>query len=403
MLSRKACSSGLTEAFRRRHTRAAAEAASCAARRRAPGVRRRAEGRGGEPRHLPHRRRHDRLQRPQPHAHIRARSRAAGLGRMAPGVRQARRPAHQGRSRSAAWPSTGWASRSCARPQANEPAQIMNDIVRERAYLNGIKYIDITAHFADEAGNYTPYGPDIAGKQRLVREVDGVLFTGRRFPQARAFRRARDQARPDAGPERPCHSAGRRRGGAEAHRGAAPAPGPGHELEEHGAGHQGGQGRQGRAAQVCAAIAPVQPPPAADLPRRAESRQRPHLAQDHCRRGTRGNRDARAAPPAHSRRRDPAHDAQGHRRPPLADGRRAGRRCRAAGWSCSAPSRPLPTGGARRASPGQPYYQVWIKGERLPPRPGRADDFSWPRTDPDLMGNSDRSRRRPLAKTLPRS
>jgi hypothetical protein len=64
---------------------------------------------------------------------------------------------------------------------------------------------------------------------------------------------------------------------------------------------------------------------------------------------------------------------------------------------------PATTGGARRASPGQPYYQVWIKGERLPPRPGRADDFSWPRTDPDLMGDSDRSRRRPLAKTPPRS
>src|SRR5262249_25784693 len=33
------------------------------------------------------------------------------------------------------------------------------------------------AQFADEAGNYTPYGPDIAGQQRLVREPDGVLFT----------------------------------------------------------------------------------------------------------------------------------------------------------------------------------------------------------------------------------
>ncbi len=56
------------------------------------------------------------------------------------------------------------------RPDANEPAQVMNDVVREKAYLNGIKYIDITAQFADDAGNYTPYGPDLAGKQRLVRE-----------------------------------------------------------------------------------------------------------------------------------------------------------------------------------------------------------------------------------------
>ena len=63
------------------------------------------------------------------------------------------------------------------RSEVNEPAQVMNDIAREKAYLNGIKFIDIQAHFADEAGNYAPYGPDITGKQRLLREADGVLFT----------------------------------------------------------------------------------------------------------------------------------------------------------------------------------------------------------------------------------
>jgi uncharacterized protein len=63
------------------------------------------------------------------------------------------------------------------RPELNDTAQLINEVVRERAYLNGIKYIDIAAHFADELGNYTPYGPDVAGKQRLVRDVDGVLFT----------------------------------------------------------------------------------------------------------------------------------------------------------------------------------------------------------------------------------
>jgi uncharacterized protein len=31
------------------------------------------------------------------------------------------------------------------------------------------------------------------------------------------------------------------------------------------------------------------------------------------------------------------------------------------------------------------YTAVWIKGERLPPKPGRADDFTWPRpgSEPD--------------------
>ena len=48
---------------------------------------------------------------------------------------------------------------------------------------------------------------------------------------------------------------------------------------------------------------------------------------------------------------------------------------------------PVATGAAglpRRASPSQPFYQVWIKGERLPPRAGRSDDFTWPRPDPAI-------------------
>ena len=49
------------------------------------------------------------------------------------------------------------------------------------------------------------------------------------------------------------------------------------------------------------------------------------------------------------------------------------------------PSGGGPGGVARRIAPSQtPYYQVLVKGERAPSKPGRADDFSWPRTDADL-------------------
>ena len=42
-------------------------------------------------------------------------------------------------------------------------------------------------------------------------------------------------------------------------------------------------------------------------------------------------------------------------------------------------------GAARRIAPSQtPYYQVLVKGERAASKPGRADDFSWPRVDADL-------------------
>ena len=38
----------------------------------------------------------------------------------------------------------------------------------------------------------------------------------------------------------------------------------------------------------------------------------------------------------------------------------------------------------RRLSPTQStFFKVWGKGERLPPKPGRADDFSWPRPEPE--------------------
>lgn len=64
-----------------------------------------------------------------------------------------------------------------ARGDANEQAQIMNETIRERAYLNGFKYIDSAAGFVDENGGYSAYGPDLAGKIRVLREGDGVHFT----------------------------------------------------------------------------------------------------------------------------------------------------------------------------------------------------------------------------------
>ena len=63
------------------------------------------------------------------------------------------------------------------RSEPNEDVQILNEIIRERVYLNGLKYIDAYAGFADEGGGYSAMGPDIAGKIRLLREPNGVSFT----------------------------------------------------------------------------------------------------------------------------------------------------------------------------------------------------------------------------------
>ena len=61
--------------------------------------------------------------------------------------------------------------------QDNERAQRMNDVIRERAYMNGVRYIDAYASFIDESGGYSDWGPDITGKVRRLRDSDGVHFT----------------------------------------------------------------------------------------------------------------------------------------------------------------------------------------------------------------------------------
>jgi len=56
-------------------------------------------------------------------------------------------------------------------------AEIINEVVRERAYLNGVKYIDTYAKFSDEDGRYNAHGPDLTGKIKRLRARDGMYFT----------------------------------------------------------------------------------------------------------------------------------------------------------------------------------------------------------------------------------
>jgi hypothetical protein len=62
----------------------------------------------------------------------------------------------------------------------------------------------------------------------------------------------------------------------------------------------------------------------------------------------------------------------------------------------------------RRLAPSQtPYYHVLVKGERPAPKPGRADDFSWPKTEPEIASEPTAPERRlsrpPAARVSPRS
>lgn len=63
------------------------------------------------------------------------------------------------------------------RPDVSEEVQAINGVIRERAYAAGQKMIDVYAATANQDGRYDAYGPDITGTSRLLRQGDGITFT----------------------------------------------------------------------------------------------------------------------------------------------------------------------------------------------------------------------------------
>jgi hypothetical protein len=275
------------------------------------------------------------------------------------------------------------------RPEANDPAQMMNDIVRDKTYLNGIKFIDIQAHFADEAGSYAAYGPDITGKQRLLREGDGVLFTDagnrklahfveqeikRDLVQAKAERavplagseseqkrvnasRARATSVPDA-PWRETTTTPPKDTKAGQPKAAPAADTTGEQKADNGRITLKTIGASGREESVTLDILrPAIPAAVISLITRKETGDKPSQMGD-----------------------------------VVADEVGGG----VVVLSSITPAAPT-AGASRRLAPSlSPYYQVLIKGEPLPSKPGRADDFTWPKVEYQLAPE-------PPAPRLPRS
>jgi hypothetical protein len=252
---------------------------------------------------------------------------------------------------------------SLRRYEANEDAQVLNEVVRERAYLNGAKYIDAYAAFADEGGGYSAYGPDETGKIRLLREGDGVHLTdagNRKLAHfvEREIRRDVTQAKnerdiPLAGGEaeqakiRPEKQQGTQAPAV----GATPASGA-RAAKEAGATAQAGEkadngrvnlrtiGPSGREEIVALDILrPAIPASVVALVTRSQSADKPSSMGDTLIDQVPGGLTVMSSV-------TPANEA----------------------------------GVRRKLSPTQSaYYRVLVKGERLPPKTGRADDVSWPR------------------------
>jgi hypothetical protein len=66
-------------------------------------------------------------------------------------------------------------------PTQNADAEALNDVYREKAFINGAKYVETWNGFTDEGGRYSPYGPDMTGQVKRLRADDGVHLTMRGY------------------------------------------------------------------------------------------------------------------------------------------------------------------------------------------------------------------------------
>ncbi len=61
--------------------------------------------------------------------------------------------------------------------KSSQDSSYLNELYRSRAEKAGIVFVDIWDGFIDEAGRYSPQGPDYEGQIRRLRTGDGVYFT----------------------------------------------------------------------------------------------------------------------------------------------------------------------------------------------------------------------------------
>ena len=293
------------------------------------------------------------------------------------------------------------------RADRNDAAQFLNEIFRERAYINGVKYIDVYSGFADENGGYSPFGPDLSGKIGRLRSRDGVYFTAEGYRKLAHY--AERQIRRDlrkAKSERTVPLAGSEleQSRVNPRKVAKAAPGS-EEAERRPTPRAPIAKRIGSTAT--SAPAPVIPAPGLKEQKADDSVIALRTIEDGVAR-TDKIKILRPAIPA-------AVLALITRKQSTEKAARLGDNVAveiAGGVMVLSSVTPVNRGsaaGARgRLSPSQsPFFKVWAKGERLTPRPGRADDIQWPRpepkpvvrakyepTSPSAGGDNDRPRRK---------
>ena len=274
------------------------------------------------------------------------------------------------------------------RQDFNDDIEPMNEVYRERAGANGSRYVDVFAPTADENGGFSDRGPDIAGKVTRLRDGDGISFTPAGYRKL-AFFLERDIKRDmtTARNERTIPLAGNEAEQKRISPGASASP----------------------ASAADVAVAAVRGAKDGGRPTVQSARTSPEAlagASQAAPTGTAGGRDQRADNArvafrvigAGGREEQVTVDILRPALPQsviaLVTRRDTGDKASQVGETLTdtlsnglmvmrsiTPAADGAVRAPRNAPAQQPFFRALVKGERLPPKPGRADDFRWPRED----------------------
>ena len=272
----------------------------------------------------------------------------------------------------------------------NEDIESINEVIRERALSNGARYIDAYKESADENGSFSDRGPDLAGKVVRLRDPEGYDFTPSGYRKLAFFiERQMKRDMSAAREERAIPLAGAEAEQKRINPEAARISGVPAETPQAGTPAKGSRdAKDARAAASPVARALIQGgTPAAEL-----AQQGGDIKADNVRVSFKslaaGGREEQVTieivRPALSAsviqlmtRRDKG-DKPSQIGETLTDTLSNGLLVMRSVTS----SRPAGDRASSRTSlTQQPFFVALARGERLPPKPGRGDDFRWPRED----------------------
>ncbi|MEM7191659.1 MAG: hypothetical protein AAF405_02120 [Pseudomonadota bacterium] len=217
-------------------------------------------------------------------------------------------------------------------------AERLNDIFREKTFVNGAKFIDTWKDFSDENGQYTLVGLDASGRRQTMRSGDNLTSRGNLKLAGivnKELRKDIDLAKK----ERDIPLAGNPDEQAKVALGLAPAP----SSSSSGSGGSSGSGEDALRKDQVGDVSVFRPEGEATAPLADASAAAAEASPD----------------PQGITSELPGGYTAISSISPVSD----------VTLSSSRPQLPL----AQR-----PYYRVLVRGQQLEPKSGRADDFAWP-------------------------